>query len=79
MHAALRRLQILGELITGKNFSKFIIDLDPSTDWRAFIVIRDAITHQDERDLKYRMGQFLSDRVWLQQVFAKDLFEFGKN
>ncbi|KTC98174.1 hypothetical protein [Legionella erythra] len=78
MHAALRRLQILGELITGKNFSKFIIDLDPSTDWRAFIVIRDAITHQDERDLKYRMGQFLSDRVWLQQVFAKDLFEFGK-
>lgn len=78
MHAALRRLQSLGELITGKNFSKFLMDLDPSTDWRAFIVIRDAITHQDERDLKYRIGQFLADQGWLQQVFAHDLLEFGK-
>lgn len=78
LHAALRRLQSLGELITGKNFSKFLIDLDPGTDWRAFIVIRDAITHQDERDLKYRIGQFLSNNVWLEQVFGKDLQEFGK-
>ncbi|PUT38566.1 hypothetical protein DIZ81_13870 [Legionella taurinensis] len=76
-HAALRRLQSLGELITGKNFSKFLIDLDPTTDWRAFIVIRDAITHQDERDLKYRIEQFLGDNGLLQQVFAQDMHTLG--
>ncbi|QRN03855.1 hypothetical protein GH742_08205 [Legionella sp. MW5194] len=78
LHAALRRLQSLGELITGKNFSRFLIDLDPGTDWRAFIVIRDALTHQDEKDLKYRIGQFLNNNVWLQQVFVNDLEELGK-
>ena len=60
-HAALRRLQLIGELFTGKNFSSELFDLDKTIDWRAFITVRDAITHQDERDLKYKIDALLAD------------------
>ncbi|STX49038.1 Uncharacterised protein [Legionella hackeliae] len=78
LHAGLRRLQMLGELMTGKHFSKLLMDLDPTTDWRAFITIRDSITHQDEKDLKHRLSQFLQDKEWLQQIFDKDMIELSE-
>nr|HAT8713457.1 hypothetical protein [Legionella jordanis] len=75
-HAALRLLQSLGELITGKNFSKFLIDLDPTVDWRTFIVIRDAITHQDEKDYHYKIEQFLQNEEALKQIFGDEFAYF---
>lgn len=72
-HAALRRLEKLGEFITGKNFSGS--DFDDNTDWQAFITIRDTITHQDERDNQYKVNLLLNDIPRLRKICAKEFLE----
>ncbi|CEK09927.1 hypothetical protein [Legionella hackeliae] len=75
-HAALRLLEMIGELITGKNFSQFLCRLDNSIDWRAFILVRDGIVHQDEGDNKYQIDQLLENIPLLEKIFGEDLSEF---
>ncbi|MCL9683721.1 ankyrin repeat domain-containing protein [Legionella maioricensis] len=72
-HAALRRLQLIGELFTGKNFSSELFDLDDSIDWRALITIRDGITHQDERDNKEKIDTLLSDQERLKKIVGEEV------
>lgn len=74
-HAALRRLEMIGELITGKNFSSFIKELDPSTDWDAFIAIRDTIAHQDEGDNGYKINQLIHNDVLFEAILGKEMEE----
>jgi uncharacterized protein with HEPN domain len=57
-HAALRYLQMIGELFTGKNLSSFWHDLDSSIDWRAFVLIRDTLCHPDEGNNKNNIDTF---------------------
>lgn len=61
IHAALRRLQQIGEF-NGKKLSTYFYELDPSIDWRALIIIRDAITHQDEGDFQFKINKLLIER-----------------
>ncbi|KTC78042.1 ankyrin repeat domain-containing protein [Legionella brunensis] len=75
-HAALRMLQSIGELITGKNFSRFLLDLDETIDWRAFISLRDGITHQDEGNKKYKIDQLLANKAKLEKITGKELSDF---
>lgn len=60
-HALLRTLQYIGDFTNGKKLSSAFYKLDPSIDWRALIVIRDAIAHQDERDYKHQIDSLLND------------------
>ncbi|CDZ76495.1 hypothetical protein BN59_00764 [Legionella massiliensis] len=77
--AALRRLQLIGELITGKNLSSSLLCLDNSVNWRAFIEIRDAIVHQDEGDNKHKIETLLMDNTGLlEQIMDTDLPELLK-
>ena len=73
LHAALRRLQVVGELFTGKNFSSELFDLDESIDWRALITIRDGITHQDERDNKEKIDTLLADPASLEKIVGEEI------
>ena len=75
-HAALRRLEKIGELITGKNFSSFLKELDTSVDWQAFVTIRDAITHQDERDNKAKIDNLLKDDELFKIILRDEMSEF---
>lgn len=56
--SALQLLVKVGEKITGKHLSLQIKQWDPTTDWQAFITIRDAIIHADEAG-NYRVIQGL--------------------
>lgn len=78
-HAALRLLQNIGELLTGKNFSAALCDIDPSIDWLAFIIIRNGIVHQDLGDNKYKIDQLLSDLDTLKNIVIHDLQTFFVN
>ena len=61
-HAALRRLEKIGELLTGKNFSSFLKYLDTSIDWQAFITVRDVIAHQDVGANKAKVDLLLENK-----------------
>lgn len=74
-HAALRRIELIGELITGKYLSSFITNLDPSIDWSALNVIRDVIAHQDEKDHRLKVQALLDDPGLFQQVLGHDMQE----
>lgn len=73
LHAALRRLQLIGELITGKNFSSELLALDDSIDWRAIITVRDGLVHGDERNNKYIVDRLLADPMRLEQMVGIEL------
>ncbi|KTD31721.1 hypothetical protein Lmor_2597 [Legionella moravica] len=75
-HAALRRLQLIGEQFTGKNFSSFLCKLDNTVDWQAFITIRDIITHQEEEDNKYKVDMLLKDIPRLKKIVGDELSYF---
>ncbi|KTD43720.1 hypothetical protein [Legionella quateirensis] len=75
-HAALRRLQLIGEQFTGKNFSSFLCKLDNTVDWQAFITLRDIITHQEEGDNKHKVDLLLSDVPRLKKIVGEELSYF---
>lgn len=73
IHAALRRLQQIGEF-NGKKLSTYFYELDPSIDWRALIIIRDAITHQDEADFQFKINKLLIEKPEiLQHIMSHEL------
>ncbi|MDR3443125.1 MAG: hypothetical protein P4L65_08920 [Legionella sp.] len=74
-HALLRTLQYIGDFTNGKKLSSAFYKLDPSVDWRALIIIRDAIAHQDERDYKYQIDSLLNDPEMFEGIIneARDL------
>lgn len=74
-HAALRRLEMIGELITGKYFSSFIKELDPGTDWGSLVIIRDTIAHQDEGDNGLKISQLIDDNVLFETILGKEMQE----
>jgi uncharacterized protein with HEPN domain len=75
-HAALRRLEKIGELITGKNFSSFLKELDPTIDWQALVAMRDAIAHQDEKDNKAKIDTLLNDEALFKTILQDEMSEF---
>ncbi|ASQ46677.1 ribonuclease HepT family protein [Legionella clemsonensis] len=75
-HAALRLLERIGELITGKNFSQYLCKLDNTIDWRAFIAIRDGIVHQDAGDNMYQIKKLLNDLPLFEKIVGEDFSEF---
>ncbi|STX50297.1 Uncharacterised protein [Legionella busanensis] len=77
-HAALRRLQAIGELCTGKKLSREITDLDDTIDWGAFVTVRDGLCHPDERDNKYKIDLLLSDISRLERIVGDEFSEFWK-
>lgn len=77
LFASLRRLQLIGELITGKNFSRQLTDLDETVDWQAFIGIRDHTVHQDQDDFKQRVASIFSQPQLFEEIYKKDLEELG--
>lgn len=77
-HAVLRRLQKIGELLTGKNFSSALTKLDDTTDWQALITIRDCISHQDENDNKKKVDELLQNKNLLEQIVTVDMPELYK-
>jgi uncharacterized protein with HEPN domain len=72
-HAALRLLQGIGELFTGKNLSRLWTDLDETIDWRALTIIRDVLCHQDEGDNHAKVMKLLADPELLQQIIEVEL------
>lgn len=74
-HAALRRLEIIGELVTGKHLSSAIKNLDPSIDWSALVTVRDVIVHQDEGDNRHKVQELLDNLVLFQQVLGSNMQE----
>lgn len=75
-HAILRLIENIGELLTGKNFSSFLMTLDDSIDWRAFITWRDTIVHQDEGDNKYKIDCLLNDANIMEKILTEDFKYF---
>ncbi|MBL7479470.1 hypothetical protein [Legionella bononiensis] len=75
-HAALRRLQLIGEQFTGKNFSSFLCKLDNTVDWQSFITLRDIITHQEEGDNKHKVDMLLNDIPRLKHIVGEELSYF---
>ncbi|WED44176.1 hypothetical protein [Legionella cardiaca] len=75
-HAALHYLEMIGELITGKNFSQFLCKLDNSIDWRAFIAIRDGIVHQDAGNNMHQIKQLMANLPLFEKIVGEDLEEF---
>ncbi len=72
--AALRRLELIGELITGKNFSNSLLALDTTVSWRSFIEIRDTLVHQDEGDNQHKVETLLLSNVdLLKDIMANEL------
>ena len=75
-HAALRRLQLIGEQFTGKNFSSYLCKLDNTVDWQSFITLRDIITHQEEGDNKHKVDMLLRDVPRLKKIVGEELSYF---
>ncbi|MBA8667623.1 hypothetical protein H1Q59_06950 [Holosporaceae bacterium 'Namur'] len=76
LHAALRRLQKIGELLTNKNLSSQLKQLDPLTDWDAFINIRNSITHQYKEDLKAKINnKLLKDSEFFESILTIEMEE----
>ena len=75
-HAALRRLQLIGELLTGKNFSSSIFSYDPSVAWYDFIMIRDAICHQDCGANKETIEKFIAREDVLEHIMSTEIHYF---
>ncbi|CEK11537.1 ribonuclease HepT family protein [Legionella hackeliae] len=75
-HAALHHLEMIGELITGKNFSQFLCKLDNTIDWRAFIAIRDGIVHQDAGTNMHVIKQLTENLPLFEKILGHDLSEF---
>jgi len=75
-HAALRRLVMIGELLTGKYLSSFVKILDKSIDWEAFSILRDTIVHQDEKDNRAKVQALLDDNLLFERILGHDLQEF---
>ncbi|KTD82948.1 hypothetical protein [Legionella waltersii] len=75
-HALLRKLQLIGELVTGRNLSRFIKDLDNTIHWQSFILVRDGITHQDEQDNKFKVDRIAQEFEALETRIQKELEEF---
>ncbi|WP_419420040.1 hypothetical protein ACNVED_01720 [Legionella sp. D16C41] len=77
-HAALRRLQAIGELCTGKKLSKDITELDNTIDWNAFVTVRDGLCHPDERDNKYKIDLLLTNLPRLEKIVGEEFSDFQK-
>lgn len=75
-HAALRRLEMIGELLTGKYFSVEWKSLDDTIDWEAFNVLRDGIAHQDEGQNYIKTQKLLDDKSLMSELLKVDLPEF---
>ncbi|WP_039454465.1 AAA family ATPase [Candidatus Jidaibacter acanthamoebae] len=75
-HAALRRLEKIGEFITGKNFSSSLTKLDATIDWQAFIVVRDTIAHQDQGSNKTKIEKLLANNNLFLSVLRDEMQEF---
>lgn len=75
-HAALRRLQQIGELFTGKNFSSDILNLDPTINKEAFVGVRDGLVHQDEGDALYKISEFSNNEEQLKQIVGREISDF---
>ncbi|WP_131783556.1 hypothetical protein [Legionella gresilensis] len=75
-HAALRRLQAIGELCTGKKLSREVTDLDETIDWGAFVTVRDGLCHPDERDNKHKIDLLLSDISRLEKIVGSEVSKF---
>ena len=78
-HAALRRLQKIGELVTGKNLSARVLKLDPSVDWQALITIRDNICHQDTAKNKSVIDALLQNEQFMLQLQREIIGELYPN
>lgn len=75
-HAALRRLQHIGEFCTGKKFSKRTTDLDETTEWGALVAVRHALCHPDERDNKHKIDSLLNDVETLERIVGTEIGQF---
>ncbi|RUR08662.1 ankyrin repeat domain-containing protein [Legionella septentrionalis] len=77
-HAVLRILQMIGELLTSKNFSRFIPKLDETVAWNDLIVIRDCLVHQDEGDNKHKVNEFLQHTDKFEHIVREEFSYFWK-
>ncbi|MGQ3889723.1 hypothetical protein ACQUW5_11925 [Legionella sp. CNM-1927-20] len=75
-HAALRRLQAIGELCTGKKLSREVTDLDDTIDWDAFVTVRDGLCHPEERDNQNIINLLLADLSRLEKIVDAEFSEF---
>lgn len=73
VHAALRRIEMIGELLTGKYFSSAWKKHDESVDWDAFDTLRVTIAHQDEGDNRAKINTLISDKVQLISILNTDI------
>lgn len=76
LHAALRRLEIIGELTTGKFLSSEWKVLDKTLDWNAFHTLRDCIAHQDEGDNHAKFLMLMKRKDILNALFREDIPAF---
>mgnify|MGYP002385191790 CR=1 FL=1 len=77
-HAALHHLVKLGELVTGKNFSAYLCNLDNTIDWQALIDIRDGIVHQDAGDNLFQIQKLISKVEWFEAILNQDMLELAQ-
>lgn len=76
IHAALRRLEMIGELLSGKYFSSEWKNLDETIDWNAFATLRDGIAHQDVGDNHVKVQNLIQDKTLLTKIIQEDLPSF---
>lgn len=76
--AALRRLQLIGELLKGSNFSKQLTNLFTEIDWEAFVIIRNASIHQDQGCNRSKILHLLNEPKFLKLIYDVDLNDLAK-
>lgn len=77
-HAALRRLEKIGELTTGKYFSNAWKHHDRTIDWDAILTVRNTIAHQDESDNHTKAKELISKKQDLVKMLSVDIPQLHK-
>lgn len=78
-HAALRRIEKIAELTTGKYFSNAWKNLDRKIDWNAITTLRDTIAHQDEGDNHVKVSALIQNKNDLVKILNLDLKELHQH
>lgn len=72
-YSLLRKLQRIGELVTGKHLQSRITCLEETVDWNLFITIRDTISHQNQwgSDNYHKINEFLKNDELIARVTSE--------
>lgn len=75
-HAALRKMQHIGEWCTGKNLSHALTRLNPRIDWESLIAFRDILCHPEQNTNKYKIDKLVENHETLHILLAEECIAF---